>query len=97
MAEKKRRTEIFQAVDSFAFRGVIVQMGDTVIAGHPLLKGRQKLFRPFQPTYGQIDYEAAAAPETAEPEPEPATRPAAEPQPEPAPRAELASAEEPPE
>jgi hypothetical protein len=66
MAEKKIQT-IYQALDAFYLGGQLVNRGDTVVAGHPMLKGRTKLFRKFTPTYTLED-----DPETtSEPEPKP--------------------------
>jgi hypothetical protein len=66
MAEKlihSKAPEIYVAVSPFYVGSQLVLAGHTVVAGHPLLKGRASLFRPFEPTWG--------LPVTPEPEPEP--------------------------
>ena len=67
MAEKK----IYQALESFYVGGQLINRGDTIIAGHPLLKGRTKLFGVFAPTFDE---------ESAKPAPEPEPEPEEEPQ-----------------
>lgn len=54
MAEKGQRTQtqFFQATKTFAIGSTIVRVGDTVEAGHPLLRGRKDLFAPFRPRFG---------------------------------------------
>lgn len=52
MAEKRLRSEVYVARASFLWRGrVLVLEGHTVGAGHPMLRGRESLFRPFVPTW----------------------------------------------
>jgi hypothetical protein len=52
MAEKKIRSEVYVARASFLYQGrVLVMEGHTVAAGHPMLRGRERLFRPFVPTW----------------------------------------------
>lgn len=76
---KAPRADVYEAVDTFIYRGdVIVNRGATVEAGHPMLKGREKLFRPFSPTFTL----AGAQPEAPRGNPEP--EPQGEPEPEPA-------------
>ena len=52
--------EIYQATEPFYADGMTIQPGDTVAAGHPILKGRAALFRPFEPTYDLARDKAAA-------------------------------------
>jgi hypothetical protein len=40
--------KILVAVESFAAEGQIVHAGDRLPAGHSLVKGRQKLFKPAE-------------------------------------------------
>lgn len=61
---------IYEAITDFYLGGQYVPAGATVVHGHELLKGRTKLFRPFVPTYGDI--EGAELPE---PEPAPPAKP----------------------
>jgi hypothetical protein len=63
MAQKQLRAQatVYQALSTFAIGSRIIRRGDTVVAGHPYLKGREQLFQPFTPTYGEVP---------AEPEPE---------------------------
>lgn len=49
MADKD--VAIWQAKEAFLADGMTIQVGDTVAAGHPVLKGRSALFEPFQPMY----------------------------------------------
>ncbi|MGD0248291.1 MAG: hypothetical protein ABSB75_04485 [Candidatus Limnocylindrales bacterium] len=69
MAEKRIRTEyggreVFVVKATFFHRDRAYGAGETVLAGDPVLKGREQLFMPFVPTYG------------AAPEPEPVSEPA---------------------
>lgn len=69
MARKPITPMIYEAIDDALINGTTyVMRGNTVVAGHPLLKGRMKLFRPFVPTFGEM----------AEPEPEPEPKSEAE-------------------
>ena len=44
-----KKQDLFEAIDSFdAGHGVIVHAGDIVEAGHPILKGREGLFKPIE-------------------------------------------------
>jgi hypothetical protein len=45
---------IFVAKESFHLKGQLVPAGSTVVDGHPMLKGRAHLFRPFVPTFGTL-------------------------------------------
>jgi hypothetical protein len=65
MAEKK----IYQAIDAFYVGGQFINRGDTVVGGHPLLKGRTKLFQVFKPTFDVTEEPKAEEPEVVE-EPE---------------------------
>jgi hypothetical protein len=68
MAEKRQRSEVYVARASFLYQGrTLVLEGHTVAAGHPMLKGRESLFRPFVPTWPL----PGGKPEP-EPDPEPA-------------------------
>jgi hypothetical protein len=77
MASKaKTGPAVFVARQGFYVDGTLVPAGATVVAGHPLLKGkgRMQLFEPFQPTFGKLEYGEIEAPviaaaEAAEPEP----------------------------
>lgn len=85
MAEKRLRAEepaVYVATGSFYIGGTtLVLEGHTVAAGHPILRGRKALFRPFEPTWPlSRSITAAATPVAPEPEPEP--EPAPEPEPE---------------
>lgn len=55
MAEKTLHSEtpaVFIAKNSFYFGGSqLVLAGHTVVAGHPMLKGRMAMFEPFIPTW----------------------------------------------
>jgi hypothetical protein len=64
-----KKTLIYEAIDDFYLGGQYIARGATVVAGHELLKGRTKLFRPFVPTYGEVAEEPELTPE---PKPEPA-------------------------
>jgi len=81
----KTKVLIYKANHSFWLGEQLVRAGDSVVAGHPLLKGRMALFEPFQPTVGRIDWATGeaekAAPKPA-PEPTPEPEPIAEPEPE---------------
>jgi len=55
------------ADDTFHIGSHVIHAGETVEAGHPWLKGRHKLFRPFTPTYPWKEPEAKPEPA---PEPE---------------------------
>ncbi len=68
----RRSPKVFTALDSFYYRGTMVTKGDTVIEGHPILKGRKNLFTDFAPTFGTLPVEED------EPEPAPAPEPEAE-------------------
>lgn len=74
MAEKRLRSEgpaFYVAKATFYHNGnVLILAGHTVAAGHPLLRGRQHLFLPFEPTWPL----PGAEPES-EPEPEPTPEP----------------------
>jgi hypothetical protein len=83
MAEKRIRSEVafWVANATFYHNGnVLVLAGHTVAAGHPLLKGKEALFRAFEPTWPL----PGAAPEPA-PEPEPISEPDPPAEPEPVP------------
>jgi hypothetical protein len=59
MAQKRTASppaeaRVFEAVQPFSWRGTAVPAGSTVVAGHPMLEGREVLFRPFRPTFGQL-------------------------------------------
>jgi hypothetical protein len=72
MAVKQLRSELYVATKTFLVSGNLwVRQGDTVVAGHPILKGRIEsgCFRPFTPTFGPVT----------EPEPEVAPSPGEEP------------------
>lgn len=58
MADKD--VAIYQAIEPFYADGMTIQAGDTVADGHPILKGRMSLFRPFAPTYDLGRDKAAA-------------------------------------
>lgn len=64
---------IYEATHDFYLGGQYIPAGATVVQGHPLLKGRTKLFKPFVPTYGDI--EGAELPEAPEPELAPPAKP----------------------
>lgn len=58
---KKDLVQIYRATSSFWLGDQFVKSGDSVAAGHPLLKGRSALFEPFQPTHGSVDWGEAQA------------------------------------
>ena len=62
-----KKNLIYEATQDFYLGGQYIPVGATVVAGHDLLKGRSKLFRPFVPTYGDV-------PEEPEPEAKPAEK-----------------------
>jgi hypothetical protein len=79
MAEKKIRSELYTVVSTFLYRGnQHFTAGQTIQAGHPVLKGRASLFRPFAP-----DHPWPVAGQESEPEPEPVAEQESEPEPEP--------------
>ena len=55
MAEKQLRSEgpaVYVAKATFYYGGnQLVLAGHTIVAGHPMLKGRLALFDPFEPTW----------------------------------------------
>lgn len=51
MAQSESRPQIFMARKTFSLGSGFVRVGDTVVAGHPMLKGREQLFVPFEPTH----------------------------------------------
>jgi hypothetical protein len=68
-----KKNLIYEAIHDFYLGGQYIPAGATVTHGHELLKGRTKLFRPFVPTYGDI--EGAELPELPEPKPAPPAKP----------------------
>ena len=64
---------IYQSTTDFYLGGQYIPAGATVVHGHPLLKGRTKLFKPFVPDYGDI--EGAELPDVPEPELAPPAKP----------------------
>lgn len=52
---------LFVAQRSFWVGNVLVKAGDIVVAGHPLLVGRGRLFQPLAPTFGLPGPRPAAA------------------------------------
>lgn len=69
MPEKRLRTEVYVAREAFYYRGsTLVLAGQTVAAGHPMLRGRMNLFRPFVPTWPAPDAETPKADEPVEAE-----------------------------
>lgn len=52
---------LFVAREAFHLGGQIVPAGATVVAGHPLLKGRDHLFAPFVPTFGTLPEPASSS------------------------------------
>lgn len=89
MAQKQLRSDIYEATSTFSIGARIIRRGDTVAAGHPYMKGREVLFRPFRPTYGELPSP------TPEAKPEPVAAPAPEVTPEPeTPEVEPAAAEQ---
>lgn len=53
--KKPSAPTIFVAKEAFTFGGAtLVPQGATAAAGHPILKGREHLFDPWQPTFGTI-------------------------------------------
>lgn len=43
--------KLFVATTSMIVDGVSVTEGDTITEGHPLMRGREKFFAPFRPTF----------------------------------------------
>ena len=58
MADKD--VAVYEAIEPFYANDMTIQAGDTVAAGHPILKGRLSLFKPFTPTYDLKRDKAAA-------------------------------------
>jgi hypothetical protein len=52
---------LFVARKSFWVGNTLVRAGDTVAAGHPILRGRDRLFAPLTPTFGFTRPAAAGA------------------------------------
>jgi hypothetical protein len=46
-----KEVAIWQAKEAFVADGMMIQVGDTVAGGHPILKGRGIFFQPFVPLY----------------------------------------------
>jgi hypothetical protein len=46
------RETLYVAQRTFWVGNTLVKAGDTVVVGHPLLVGRERLFRPLAPTFG---------------------------------------------
>lgn len=65
MAQKQQRGLLVANKTFLIEHNVWVRAGDTVVAGHPILRGRAEAFRPFTPTFDLPD-------PVAEPEPAPA-------------------------
>jgi hypothetical protein len=82
VAEKKLKPLIYMARTSFVRGSRVIRRGDSVPAGHPLMKGRETMFVPFQPTHGSLNW---SDPEAPAPEPTPAPTPAPDPDPSPDP------------
>lgn len=78
MAQKQNRAEpgVVVARATFYLGSTLVLAGHTVAVGHPLIRGREHLFAPFEPTWPLPGAKA-------EPEPEPEETPEPEPEPEP--------------
>ena len=52
MAQKLIRSDLYIADSDFmTSQNVWVRAGNTVVAGHPILRGREHKFRPFKPTF----------------------------------------------
>lgn len=75
---------LYRARDTFFYKGTtLVNRGDTVEAGHPMLDGRLHLFEPFAPTFpvdGPQPLPVAEAPAADATTDEPEADPAAEPE-----------------
>ena len=69
--------EVLVATTSFLVGSVRVTQGDTIQAGHPLLRGRAQFFKPFQVTFPFTP--------AVEPEPKAPAKPAPKSEPKPAP------------
>ena len=54
--------QIMEAVHPFVWHGLSVSVGNTVVAGHPLVAGREQFFRPFTPTFGELPEAPEEAP-----------------------------------
>ena len=68
MAEKRLRSELLVATKTFLTAdGQFVRRGDTAVAGHPIVRGHTRNFKPLLPKFSLPD----------EPEPAPAPAPAA--------------------
>jgi hypothetical protein len=82
MAQKQLRTDLYQALKSFSIGSRIIHAGDTIVGGHPFMQGREKLFAPFRPTYGELPAPEPEAPVEAAPvrTPKVAAAPAAAPE-----------------
>lgn len=56
MAQKQLRAAIHVARKTFLIEhNLWVRQGDTVVDGHPILKGRAEYFEPFKPTFGELE------------------------------------------
>lgn len=69
MATKK--ILIYQAKVTGWLGGTFVRVGDSVAAGHPVLKSHAASFAPFQPTLGTVTWDDEAAPKPAAPKASP--------------------------
>ena len=52
---------LYVAQRTFWVGNTLVRAGDTIVAGHPLLAGRERLFRPLAPTFSLPAGRPAAA------------------------------------
>jgi hypothetical protein len=73
-----KKSLIYETTSDFYLGGQYIPAGATVTHGHPLMKGRSHLFRPFVPTY---DFAEEAEPEPAPKKAEAKAEPKAEPEP----------------
>ena len=80
---------IFVCVSPFRVKGHVIRRGTTVRVGHPLLKGREMLFRPFKVDYEFEPPRSSRHSRPEEPKPAPKSEdPKPAPKPKPAPRPE---------
>ncbi len=79
MAEKKIRTEYFIVNAPFFYKNdQFFAAGQVIAAGHPVLRGREHLFRPIAPLGARPEPVSAPHSEVA-PEPTPESEPEPEP------------------
>jgi len=69
--------KLYIAITSFVSAGVRITEGDTITEGHPLMLGREAMFRPFRPTFAHTPAAPEVQRRASTPRPPTVTRPAA--------------------